>query len=57
MKTMAQMNLTLLLSTDRQNFKSIDMSALMNSNNHQGAVADFNQDGLVDVFTTSKIEK
>ena len=47
----------LLLNTDGQNFKSIDMSALMNSNNHQGAVADFNQDGFVDVFSQPQKSK
>ena len=47
----------LLLNTDGQNFKSIDISALMNSNNHQGAVADFDQDGFVDVFSQPQKSK
>lgn len=47
----------LLVNIDGQNFKSIDISALMNSNNHQGAVADFDQDGFVDVFSQPQKSK
>ena len=41
----------LLLNLGNREFRTIDVSSLTNSNNHQGAVADFNNDGFVDVFS------